>query len=206
VYGIDHIVLGSEVLEDGISQLERLTGVEAAKGGAHDKGGTHNALASLGEGLYLEIVAPVPGGESSSWVEGLRGQSVPTPFAFAVRSNSLGALRDRAVAAGLAPHGPFADGRVTPAGHRLDWHLLDFFNERFGLFFPFFIDWGASRHPSLDAPRGLSLIAFRFEHPAAAELSRLFWLLGVSVPVEPGDRARFETVFETPKGQVGLSS
>lgn len=56
----DHLVLATRDLDRGAVWLENLLGVSLAPGGRHERMGTHNRLLSLGEDLYLELIAIDP--------------------------------------------------------------------------------------------------------------------------------------------------
>ncbi len=57
---IDHLVVSSATLSEGVACLEDLLGVPMAGGGEHPLMGTHNALWSLGPSTYLEVIAINP--------------------------------------------------------------------------------------------------------------------------------------------------
>ena len=54
---LDHLVWCVNSVSEGMDMFEALTGVRPCTGGQHLGLGTHNALVSLGDGLYLEILA-----------------------------------------------------------------------------------------------------------------------------------------------------
>jgi len=57
---IDHIVIVSPSLDEGINYVYETLGVMPQKGGTHTRMGTHNALLKLGNSTYLEVIAVNP--------------------------------------------------------------------------------------------------------------------------------------------------
>ena len=57
---LDHIAVIAPDLAGGVAWLRDVLGVEAPRGGAHPQMGTHNHLLSLGDDVYVEVMAVDP--------------------------------------------------------------------------------------------------------------------------------------------------
>jgi hypothetical protein len=180
-------VLAVPELAAGVEHVHGLLGVRATPGGRHFGEGTRNALIALGRGRYLEILGPDPeqAAPAARWL-GVDAVAVPRLTAWAARGAGLEALVRRARGSGV-PLGEVGSGsRTGPDGAVLSWKFTDPRTPLFGGVVPFFLDWGASPHPSETAASGAALVAFSAEHPEPENVRAALLVLGVSLAVAPG--------------------
>lgn len=194
---LDHLLFGAPDLESGVREVTARLGVAPAPGGVHPTMGTTNALLSLGGGVYLEVLAPAPGQTDLRGLgQQLAGLEAPAVVTWAAQASDLDAVAAAATAVGLAPSGPLPGSRRTEAGELLEWRVLLIGGHDFGTFVPFFIDWGATPHPSNTSPAGPRFIRFSVTHPRAAQLSGLYHALGLDIDVAAGADPRFTVEIE----------
>ena len=200
---LDHIMYAAPDLDQGIEEIADLTGVRPALGGSHPGIGTRNALLSLGEDQYLEIIAPdhnqkLSGTTGELLLEhggsGIRG--------WAVATTDLHALTELASKAGFGYKDIIEMSRTTPGGVHLEWQLR-FLTGNNQL--PFFIDWKASPHPALSTTKGCSLIEFCIATQEVAKYQQLMSALDLEVSMT-SDGNRFKAALQTPKGIVELGN
>jgi glyoxalase-like protein len=202
---VDHLILGIRDLDEGVRQFERRTGVRPAIGGEHPGRGTRNALASLGDGHYLEILAPQDGAPDSERVRALRTLADLSPVGWAVSVRDMDAARSRLIAAGFALSDVMPGSRARPDGSLLEWRTFEIAKPPIAGA-PFFIRWGdRTTHPSLDSPAGCRLERLRVVTPAADDLRRVLAALPLDVAVEKGGSGALDITLRCPKGTVTLS-
>ena len=203
---LDHIILGCNDLDLGMELVEQNTGVRPTIGGVHPGRGTRNALLSLGERRYLEIIAPDPAQQKIVHFPQIREMKEPRLIGWAVHPPDIAAtaklLRDNQIAFS----GPDDGSRKRPDGLVLNWKTINLADDRRGIL-PFFIEWSAdSVHPSKDAPKGCHLDCFTVMAVDPAELSKVFQQIGVEASVERSDRDGLRAHITGPKGELGLST
>jgi Glyoxalase-like domain len=162
---LDHILIGSPDLDAGIKFVEESTGVRATFGGVHPGVGTQNALLSLGERRYLEIIAPDPNQPNAEDMRALKKLQRPRIIGWAAHPGNLDEYAFTLKKAGIEAAGPKAGSRRRPDGKTLNWKTLILRDDADGLL-PFFIEWGeGTTHPSVDAPQGCKLTIFEAATP-----------------------------------------
>lgn len=204
---LDHIILLIADLEGFKSRFEAETGVVLTVGGAHPGLGTANLLASVGQGVYLEFIAPNPElDEPRGFGARLVSYREPHIAGFAARTEDMAATVAAAEAAGLTTVGPAAGSRETPDGVLLSWTGLYLLGHDFGDQVPFYIDWGVTPHPSDTSAQGLKLLSLHAVHPEPERLAAIYRSLDIRVSVAAGEAPGFELRIGTPKGELTFVS
>ncbi len=207
---IDHIILGINDLERGVEEFSRLTGVRPAFGGVHPGRGTHNALASLGDGSYVEIVALNPAEPSQAGatnpMAGLAGMTSLTPIGWAISSTDLAALKTQAEAAGVTTTQVSPGARRLPDGSTLKWMTVGVTQPAHD-WAPFFIQWtDPALQPARTAPGGCTLTSVALADPSPDALKTLFSAVGFDMAVTQAEQARMTVTMQCPKGTVTFQS
>jgi hypothetical protein len=199
---LDHILLGCSDLDRGIALVEEQLGVRAAFGGVHPGRGTRNALLSLGERHYLEIIARDPQQHDAADNYELKELNEPRLVGWAAHPGDVFQLAARLRSANIPFDGPTPGSRKRPDGRLLQWQTLNLKDNHSGML-PFFIEWSAGTvHPSVDAPIGCKLDRFAISAPDDTELQRLSSLLTLDVRVGHAEKPELHARIAGPQGRV----
>ncbi len=202
---LDHLIWGTHDLQRGIDEIAGRTGVRAAHGGSHPGLGTRNALLSLGESRYLEIIAPDPGqGNVSGLATELAELEQGCLISWVARVNDMKELVARGKEHGY-PIAKVSESRRKPDGTVLRWSFATI--EGRGLLpdVPGFIEWGGTAHPGQDAPIGCNLVRLEIEAQHPEDVRALLAAFRLDVDVRKGVAERLKATLDTAKGQVELS-
>jgi hypothetical protein len=208
VAAVDHLLLGASDLDRGIAWVEQRTGVKPAIGGVHPGRGTRNALLSLGDGKYLEVIAPDPAQTTYTFQIDVRALTEPKLITWAAGATDIEAVARRAKTAGYQVFGPMDGSRARPDGTKLAWRTLGIANgfAAGGIEpIPFFIQWSSGTvHPSVDSPKGCALRELRMTHPNASAVTTVLGAVGIEADVAGAPEASIHATITTPKGLVHL--
>ncbi len=203
---IDHFLWGAPDLEDGMRQIEALTGVAPRFGGTHPGVGTRNALMSLGEDIYFEVIAPDPAQSLEGNLGGeLAGLPEPLLLTMALRADDPDTVAEIYGAHGIETMAVDMS-RDAPEGDRLAWSLCIPADEITPLDprRPFYIDWKDTPHPAGAAPGGCQFAGVRFITPDAEQIAPLWEALGLPLRPKEGSRHALILDLDTPNGRVTL--
>lgn len=197
---LDHIIVRVSSLERGMASFAALTGVPAVRGGQHPGRGTQNALVSLGEGHYLELLAPINPDKNAAADSSMRLGG------WAVHTRDLKGVLQRLEKGGFQMTPAQPGSRRTTEGTLLEWRSANLVAPALELA-PFLIEWGASTpHPSTTSPTGCRLASVELESPQAARLGAYLREIGYQGQVRQAAGARAQVVLTCPTGRVALSS
>ena len=208
----DHFVVGISDLDNGMNLIEEMTGVRPVYGGVHPTIGTRNALISLGDHTYLEIIAPNPDADfenldpvlKAEFMEPLIQMTSLRPFLWAVGSSDLATTSRLLKEVGVELSSPEAGSRKKPDGKALNWHAA-FITEPRSAELPFFISWSDTTiSPAEDSPKGCHFEHFSISGPDTSVLEKLKEQLGLDVEIGIGSELKFQLALGCPKGIVTL--
>lgn len=199
---IDHLVVSSATLSEGVAYIEDLLGVPMTEGGDHPLMGTHNALLSLGPSAYLEVIAinpdaPDPGRARWFDLDYFTGPARLTNWVLRVPNIAQALQR--------APDGT---GEVTALERGVyKWDMAIPRNGRlpFGGCAPGVLSWKGAQ-PALSLPdHGLRLAALEVSHPESDAVSVALAPLvsDERISVHSGSEG-VSAWIDTPKGLVRL--
>ena len=204
---IDHFVLGVADLEEGVRFVAAASGVEPIPGGRHTRLGTHNALVSLGERQYLEILAPDPTQDVLiDALAALPNLAVPTLIKWAAATDDADRAADLLRTRGFPVDTVASGSRTRTDGKEVHWRQAGFLAPS-SREIPFIIEWGkTSAHPADDSTGGCTIAKFTVQSPQAEALADLCADLATPLLIEDGAVARMELVLDTPRGEVKLTT
>lgn len=202
---LDHLLLGIADLDQGIEWVRRKTGISATMGGSHPGVGTRNALFSLGNRQYIEIISIDPmQQETSPRADLVRGLKTPRLITWAAATPDIDSIKRLAVHSGYSVEGPSDGSRVKTDGTRLKWKTLSLQNDFDGVI-PFFIEWDSGTvHPSVGSPSGCRLEELEIRHPDAEQVREILKKLGIVAVVVKRDKPRLSAVLSAPKGRIQI--
>lgn len=203
---LDHFIYAGRDLEPMRAGFEALTGVAANLGGRHPGLGTRNALASLGDSVYFELLAADHEQRLEDNMGGrIKEFEVPRLLAYMIKAQDLESIQQI-----LDRHGVSSDlfdaQRKTPEGGVLRWRLLVPRDNPFGDHVPKFIDWLDTTHPATSSVSGCTFEFFRIGHPQAEALGKLLAELDCEIELARSDRPYLQLGISSPRGPVVLTS
>jgi TusA-related sulfurtransferase len=202
---LDHLTVAALTIDAGVAHVERALGVVIPAGGAHPLMATHNHLMQLGDGVFLEVIAPDPGAvpQRTRWFAlddpkmRERLKNSPRLVTWVARVPdlhlALGAIRG---ATGEA---------VCVSRGALSWQigLIPDGSLPFDGAFPTLIEWPKGPLPSAGMPDlGCRLERLEVEHPEGNNLTKLLAssLTDDRVTISSAAKFQIRAVIQTANG------
>ena len=204
----DHLILTTPDLSKGMDYVENLLGIRPVFAGQHLGLGTHNALLSLGNRTYFEVIAPDPKqnfAKNKLWIT-IEDSPTPRLSRWVAQTDQLSTIAEIAKKHQI-PLGDIRPGsRTQTDGTPISWEATFPAVEDFGGLLPFFINWGNSLHPSESLPLAGSLKKIFAVHPNPDLIKNYWRKLSIPYEVEYGSEPQLHAWINTKKGLVKLGN
>jgi len=205
---IDHIVYGVPDIGKEIDHLHSKLGIRPVLGGKHITKGTKNALVSLGDRCYLEILARDEENKDfvgERWM-GMDRITRPKIIRWSVGSSDL--KKDSEILQSYDTDYARVErgSREIKNQQQLQWQMILPVDKPMIDVVPFVTDWSDSAgHPAESLEKSCVLKKLILYFPTNKSIEKLLGALQVKVEIITSDEIRIEALIETPKGIVVLS-
>lgn len=215
-FELDHLVVATRTLEDGVRWCESFFDVTPCGGGKHALMGTHNRLFSIASGVfphsYCELIAIDPSvaaparrrwfGLDDPLVQQRLAHEGPQLVHWVARTNCIDDVRALFLAKGIDPGVPTA---LSRGAYRWHFTLRDDGVPQCRGAVPSLIQWDSDAHPSDALPEsGVALVSFGVDDRAG----QLCAALGARQPtlIEGAPAVAFCATLSTPRGERVLAA
>ncbi|HKA54525.1 MAG TPA: VOC family protein [Candidatus Binatia bacterium] len=203
---LDHIVYAVPDLARAVTDLEQRLGVRATPGGKHTGLGTHNALLSLSEESYIEVIGPDPEQPPPTVPRpfGIDALTGPRLVTWVAKATDLDKQVEQARARGYDLGGITPMHRDLPDGTRIAWRLAIPAQPLGDGLVPVLIEWHTALHPAKTSARGCTLVELHGEHPRPETVRPILEVMGLALDIRAGAAPALVATLDTPKGRVVL--
>ena len=204
---IDHLVISSYFIQDGLNYVYEKLGILPESGGQHVNMGTHNRLLQLGESIYLEVIAinpdsPNPGRHRWFSMNKLQPDTKPKLITWVVKTNNI----HSAVSKSKLQHGKIE----SMQRENYNWLITIPNDGEMPLqgIAPTIIQWNGMQHPTQNLSKSeFSLIRIEGFHPKANEINESLTDIGfngafTANSINEYEKPSLRAFIETPKGIV----
>lgn len=220
---LDHLVVMTNSLDEGVAWCESTLGVTPGPGGEHPLMGTHNRLLRIDSekfpSAYLELIAINLKANylyttlekrwfdmENAQIQAHVMQNGPQLIHWVASVPDIAAAGQALAAQGIDRGPAIAASRMTSSG-LLQWQITvrDDGQRLFDGCLPTLIQWG-DVHPTDNLPAsGVTLKFLQVAHPAADQLQNAFDRIGVGMVVH-NTPARITALLKTPIGLIEIHS
>lgn len=200
---LDHIVLATNNLDEGIKEFQNSTGLRPTYGGRHANSYTHSATVALKGNMYVEILAPKDNLDSiPAFFQKIHGL---TPIGFAVSVNDVSRFKRRIETLGFQTNGinNWLRKKTEPEEFQCNFIMT---NDPQLTMNPLFVNWSESAEPSsLESDGSSYLKSLELATPYKEEVEQLFVsnrTLFQQLKFSKRQQAKIRFALQTPKGLI----